>query len=847
MQNKRLTGYAALNDRTFPLNTNTYPITRNIRVQLAVTVIVALLGIVSQLRLWKVIRQYRQNEAKSRDEEREKRDEAELEAGRQLEESNSRERKEWEARYGDSEAKSVAMSIQEVPDEVRESEKEKEIYLEKGDAVDVKSSANSYRCSECREREANGDNITVTAAEAADDKQKQHQHDKNTDRSTDRSTDNENSTPELQGKLPIPVFNDTAATQIKDDNQSEASAVIGSEAGTISGMFSFKRTSWRNSLALTSQSQEALFWAGGDDDAASKASAEGVVDEGSVLGSCRSSIVLGGDGGKHGELGVEGAELASKEGEIHQNTGLRVESGTEEKSSETQKSSRNQRQEQKHKQSLSEKAEEKPEDVPNEREGYKSQAELQNQSAASGPENHPAAEGKPEFPKAEFQTQGACKETAFDQPEKPAEGSQKDGASAPKDPKPAGSQTENQGKYVEHDPSTELKSRNLVEDQRQSENNTTKSSPKKEKATLNEDTVKHIPERTSKIVQSYRTNEWAKYLDDAEIPEPPPIQPIAKEQPKTPIKIKQTAMPVNVNELLQTPLNAQPPPAVEHFVAAGKEPRSSDEEGPRVSHESQLRQRQADVSHSNSNRSQPAIVLSTPASNLPQHPHSVQPAPAKEQQQQQQQQQQDSRPPVNQKQPKWKGPPPLLAVREDLMRNRVSSTSLSVEPWIARNSPRQSTFDTMSPVFPTFSIPEEDDNITLSQRRTMLQHRQQQTAQPRVTSPSAPPPHRIRSGASGQEQANNTQAIMAAWRHSVREDLREKQDPLGMGSTHTTRDSYASKQPPSIAPFGPSQRNASWINLHIENAIAAGMQRGDMNDLHREAMRRMQASANRRA
>lgn len=99
--------------------------------------------------------------------------------------------------------------------------------------------------------------------------------------------------------------------------------------------------------------------------------------------------------------------------------------------------------------------------------------------------------------------------------------------------------------------------------------------------------------------------------------------------------------------------------------------------------------------------------------------------------------------------------------------------SLSVGPWIVRNSPRQSTFDTTSPVSPKFSIPEED-NVPLSQRRTMLQHRQQQKAQPRVTSPSAPPPHRTRSGASGQGQA-----IMAAWRHSVRKDLREKRDPLG--------------------------------------------------------------------
>ena len=71
---KILTNTTALNDKIFPLNTNTYPINRNIRVELAVTVIVALLGLVSQLRLWKVIRQRRRNEAKAREEEKKKND-----------------------------------------------------------------------------------------------------------------------------------------------------------------------------------------------------------------------------------------------------------------------------------------------------------------------------------------------------------------------------------------------------------------------------------------------------------------------------------------------------------------------------------------------------------------------------------------------------------------------------------------------------------------------------------------------------------------------------------------------------------------------------------------------------
>ena len=51
---------ADLNDDEFPLNTNTYRINRGMRVETAAIVALFLLGVVSQLRLWKIIKTRRE-------------------------------------------------------------------------------------------------------------------------------------------------------------------------------------------------------------------------------------------------------------------------------------------------------------------------------------------------------------------------------------------------------------------------------------------------------------------------------------------------------------------------------------------------------------------------------------------------------------------------------------------------------------------------------------------------------------------------------------------------------------------------------------------------------------------
>ncbi|KAL5888640.1 hypothetical protein ACKVWC_003898 [Pyricularia oryzae] len=91
----------ALNDRIFPLGTVTYPLTRGIRVEIAITIVIFLAGIVSQLKLWLIIKQHRQTQEAERLEARRNLDEEEARVGRQIEEAAAADRRDWEAIHGD--------------------------------------------------------------------------------------------------------------------------------------------------------------------------------------------------------------------------------------------------------------------------------------------------------------------------------------------------------------------------------------------------------------------------------------------------------------------------------------------------------------------------------------------------------------------------------------------------------------------------------------------------------------------------------------------------------------------------------------------------------------------------
>ncbi|KAJ4145328.1 hypothetical protein LMH87_004183 [Akanthomyces muscarius] len=100
----------ALNDNLFPLGADTYPVTRGIRVETAAIVIIFLVATMSQVRLWKIVREKREKRAALRAEGQRNLEEEEETVGRQIEEANARDRAEWERVYGDGGAESITAS-----------------------------------------------------------------------------------------------------------------------------------------------------------------------------------------------------------------------------------------------------------------------------------------------------------------------------------------------------------------------------------------------------------------------------------------------------------------------------------------------------------------------------------------------------------------------------------------------------------------------------------------------------------------------------------------------------------------------------------------------------------------
>ncbi|KAG5923381.1 hypothetical protein E4U42_004968 [Claviceps africana] len=100
----------AVNDNLFPLGADTYPVTKGIRVETAAIVFLFLAGVVSQIKLWKIVREKRAKRAADRAQDQQNLEREEENVGRQIEESNGRERREWELVYGDGTAGSITES-----------------------------------------------------------------------------------------------------------------------------------------------------------------------------------------------------------------------------------------------------------------------------------------------------------------------------------------------------------------------------------------------------------------------------------------------------------------------------------------------------------------------------------------------------------------------------------------------------------------------------------------------------------------------------------------------------------------------------------------------------------------
>ncbi|KAF2796318.1 hypothetical protein K505DRAFT_323415 [Melanomma pulvis-pyrius CBS 109.77] len=93
----------------FPLFTNTYPMTKAMRAELACVVLFSIFGMISQLKLWKIVKERREKSATARL-ERDQRSAQEEEAlGRKIQDDFTKERAQWEATYGDKSQQDLAV------------------------------------------------------------------------------------------------------------------------------------------------------------------------------------------------------------------------------------------------------------------------------------------------------------------------------------------------------------------------------------------------------------------------------------------------------------------------------------------------------------------------------------------------------------------------------------------------------------------------------------------------------------------------------------------------------------------------------------------------------------------
>lgn len=90
-----------LNENLFPDGAHSYPITKGMRVESAVIVLLFLVGIISQMKLWRVIQERRAKRAAEKAEDQRNLQAEEEAVGRDVEERTARERRVWERAYGD--------------------------------------------------------------------------------------------------------------------------------------------------------------------------------------------------------------------------------------------------------------------------------------------------------------------------------------------------------------------------------------------------------------------------------------------------------------------------------------------------------------------------------------------------------------------------------------------------------------------------------------------------------------------------------------------------------------------------------------------------------------------------
>ncbi|RFU25250.1 hypothetical protein B7463_g11086, partial [Scytalidium lignicola] len=105
-----------LNDNLFPLGVTTYPITRGLRVEISAIIIIFLAGIISQIKLWKIVKEHRERREIERSQREQTMQQEAEEAGRRIQQHAEQDRSRWEAAYSEKNSKTPVDVVKSIRD-----------------------------------------------------------------------------------------------------------------------------------------------------------------------------------------------------------------------------------------------------------------------------------------------------------------------------------------------------------------------------------------------------------------------------------------------------------------------------------------------------------------------------------------------------------------------------------------------------------------------------------------------------------------------------------------------------------------------------------------------------------
>ena len=352
-----------------------------------------------------------------------------------------------------------------------------------------------------------------------------------------------------------------------------------------------------------------------------------------------------------------------------------------------------------------------------------------------------------------------------------------------------------------------------------------------------------LPEATSKAVSVFRTKEWAKHLDRADVPETDRLSMLKPSDSMESESSEEAAAPVDIDALQQVATEISPPSAsLSSADSLANLPRSpsnisrnflseymaSQPISTKPSRDSLKRKPVSSLSRQSSQQSDLSIRPVSLSAHKPKGVRSSS-SPIVES-------------PIEEGVEKTTFPTryvsspnastTLLAQRNTMLQNKHLSPSTSRSTSYNSGFPISSS-DLTSPATYHPSNPLEDDSMSLAQRRSLLQS----NPQSRLPSTSYIPDRQSTYPPLLDSSARRA-SMLSAWRSSIQHDLSHPSTP-----THETELRRANmldeKQRERVAKAQGVQRQRS-RDLQWDQA----MRRTDMQDAHREVLRRMQRGVN---